>query len=180
MLDLDSPKWKSLSHAYGSAEDIPELLRKLEVVPLSADPESEPWFSLWSSLCHQSDVYTASYAALPHVVVIAAVTTAKKRLDLLHFAASIEACRHRRSAPAMPPFLRKAYRPALEQAAALTLECLGESWDEKELAILLGAFAIFRGQARLGNAMMELPEESSCPACESTVPPLGYDLNDQE
>lgn len=29
MLDLDDPYWQKLSHAYGSAADIPELLRQL-------------------------------------------------------------------------------------------------------------------------------------------------------
>ena len=26
---------------------------------------------LWSSLCHEGDVYTASYAAVPHIVQMA-------------------------------------------------------------------------------------------------------------
>lgn len=51
--------WSQLSHAYGTAEDIPGLLDRLE-----PDPRSPVWNDLWSSLCHQGTVYTASYAAL--------------------------------------------------------------------------------------------------------------------
>ncbi|TWJ07747.1 hypothetical protein LX16_4909 [Stackebrandtia albiflava] len=51
--------WSSLGHAYGSAEDIPEKLERLRAAPTSA-----LWTDLWSALCHQGTVYSASYAAL--------------------------------------------------------------------------------------------------------------------
>ena len=78
MLELDSPRWAKLRHAYGGASDIPAMLLLLEAVThapptlsqKNRDAGSEPWFSLWSALCHQGDVYTASYAALPHIVRI--------------------------------------------------------------------------------------------------------------
>jgi hypothetical protein len=49
MLDLDSPHWAELQHAYGSAADIPNLLRHLNTLPASEGNE-EPWHSLWSAL----------------------------------------------------------------------------------------------------------------------------------
>jgi hypothetical protein len=58
MLSLDSPRWADLTHAYGVASDIPELLRQLHSLPDSSG-ESEPWFNLWSALAHQGDVYPA-------------------------------------------------------------------------------------------------------------------------
>src|SRR4051812_40379348 len=66
MLALDSPRWGELTHAYGEASDIPALLRRLKTAPPPTDYRSEPWFTLWSALCHQNDVYIASYAAIPH------------------------------------------------------------------------------------------------------------------
>ncbi len=67
MLELDSLKWSELQNAYGSSEGVPEALRLLY-----KDPQNEvAWFTVWSSLCHQGNVYTASYAALPHIVKIA-------------------------------------------------------------------------------------------------------------
>ena len=67
MLSLDSERWRDLRHAYGAAEDIPELLKQLESHPDDGD-DAEPWFSLWSALAHQGDVFQASFAAIPHVV----------------------------------------------------------------------------------------------------------------
>ncbi|WP_211371792.1 hypothetical protein [Marilutibacter maris] len=67
MLNLDSPRWSELQHAYGSAADIPGRLRELRDMP-EAKGDSEPWFGLWSALAHQGDVFPASFAALPHVV----------------------------------------------------------------------------------------------------------------
>jgi len=68
MLSLESPRWSELTHAYGCASDIPALLRQLMAVS-DANADEEPWFTLWSALAHQGDVYSASFAAVPHVVV---------------------------------------------------------------------------------------------------------------
>ena len=56
MLSLDDTQWAELSHAYGRASDIPALLRQLYALP-HASGQEEPWFSLWSALAHQGDVY---------------------------------------------------------------------------------------------------------------------------
>jgi len=124
MLDLNSPLWKDLTHAYGSAADIPVLLEQLKPAGLKKSPDSEPWFSLWSALCHQYDVYSASYAALPHIVAIASSQPARNRLDHLFLASSIEAFRHLDDAPPMLVELRDAYQQAIEQASQLILDCL--------------------------------------------------------
>ncbi|MFJ8609967.1 hypothetical protein ACIRH0_22625 [Streptomyces sp. NPDC093675] len=52
--------WSELHHAYGTAEDVPGLLDAARPAP--QDPS---WDELWSRLCHQGTVYSASYAALP-------------------------------------------------------------------------------------------------------------------
>lgn len=47
MVELDSPRWQTLSHAYGSAADIPDLLRQLDgATSPEVGPDSEPWFTL--------------------------------------------------------------------------------------------------------------------------------------
>lgn len=68
MIDLDSSVWMELTHAYGSAEDVPALLKALEPQPDAHEVEAEPYQALWSSLCHQGDAYYASYAASPHLL----------------------------------------------------------------------------------------------------------------
>jgi hypothetical protein len=71
MIELDSSDWHVLRHAHGPAIDVPLLLCQLSANPRPQnDHRGEPWISLWSSLCHQGDVYSASYAAVPHVVQI--------------------------------------------------------------------------------------------------------------
>lgn len=64
LFSLESSRWSELEHTYGQASDIPSLLKQLVEVPDSSD-NKEPWFPLWSSLAHQGDVYSASFAAVP-------------------------------------------------------------------------------------------------------------------
>jgi hypothetical protein len=71
MLPLNSDKWSELQDAYGPATNIPELLQQLSLDPRpKRNYTEEPWFSLWSALCHQGDIFTASYAAVPHIIQI--------------------------------------------------------------------------------------------------------------
>ncbi|MCI0387613.1 MAG: hypothetical protein MOB07_02420 [Acidobacteria bacterium] len=167
-----------MSHAYGGASDIPQLIKQLKTAPPPKDEKSEPWFSLWSSLCYQNDVYTASYAAIPHIVAVAESKPVKHRLEFFSFIGAIEAYRHRKGAPPIPPFLEEGYFSAIEQAAGLIRESLVADWDEEEMIVLLGAYSITRGHHRLGNAIIFLPEESTCPECDAPVPLLGYDLDE--
>src|SRR5687767_14764877 len=165
MLALDSPRWGELTHAYGEASDIPALLRDLKAAGPPAGSQSEPWFSLWSALCHQYDVYTASYAAIPHVVAIAADKQSRERLEHVNFIASVEAFRRRQNAPPVPADLEAGYETAIGRAAALVLDCLGSDWDEAEYKVLLGALAVVRGQYKLGAVIFELEEEIECSEC---------------
>ncbi|MDY3561389.1 HEAT repeat domain-containing protein [Gemmata sp. JC673] len=64
MLDgLDAVGWSSLTHAYGEATDVPELLRALA----SPDPQEREEASdeLLGNIWHQGTVYPASAAAVP-------------------------------------------------------------------------------------------------------------------
>ena len=178
MLELDSPKWRNLSHAYGAASDVPQLIKQLKNAPPPKDENSEPWFTLWNSLCHQNDVYTASYAALPHIVAVAESKPVKHRLEFFSFIGAIEAYRNRKGAPPIPSFLEGDYFTAIERASLLIRDSLVIDWDEEEMIVLLGAYAITRGHHSLGNAIIFLPEESTCPECEAPVPLPGYDLDD--
>jgi hypothetical protein len=97
MLSLDSPRWKELRHAYGSAEDVPALLRALAVDttprfsdhPAKARNDPTPWDEVYSSLCHQYSAYSATYAAFPHIVEIAEQGAIPLRLETLLLAGTI-------------------------------------------------------------------------------------------
>ncbi|MEU6192774.1 hypothetical protein [Streptomyces sp. NPDC047061] len=68
--DLDRVDWSRLCHAYGSAEDVPALLRDLAspVEETAAEAEQE----LWSSIVHQGTVYPATAPAVPFLARLVA------------------------------------------------------------------------------------------------------------
>lgn len=70
LADLDSIAWYDLTHAYGPALDIPELLRQL--VSASGEEADEVVEELYSSICHQGTVYPASVAAVAFLARLAA------------------------------------------------------------------------------------------------------------
>ncbi|MFE9168832.1 hypothetical protein ACFYNZ_04765 [Streptomyces kebangsaanensis] len=67
---LDSHPWSSFSHAYGSAEDLPDLLRAL--AGADADVAGEALSELYGSVLHQGTVYAASAEVAPFLAGIAA------------------------------------------------------------------------------------------------------------
>ncbi|MER6319070.1 hypothetical protein ABT237_35750 [Streptomyces sp. NPDC001581] len=67
---LDARPWSSLSHAYGSAEDVPDLLRAL--TGADVDAADEALSELYGSVLHQGTVYAASAEAVPFLAGIAA------------------------------------------------------------------------------------------------------------
>ncbi|MGW2376986.1 hypothetical protein [Kitasatospora sp. NPDC001683] len=66
---LDAHPWASLSHAYGSAEDLPDLLRAFAEGGEEAEEARE---ELYSAILHQGTVYSASVDAVPFLARIAA------------------------------------------------------------------------------------------------------------
>lgn len=63
--DAHMTDWAALTDAYGRADGVPTLL----VAAGLDDPAA--WEELWGRLCHQGTVSTASYAAIPHLAVLA-------------------------------------------------------------------------------------------------------------
>jgi hypothetical protein len=154
MLDLDSPRWSELKHAYGTASDIPALLRQLGSLP-SGDGEREPWFSLWSALAHQGDVYSASFAAVPHVVRALASAPAVAHATYFHFPAWVEICRAKNSIP-VPQDLAPAYFEALSRLPSLVAAAASRAWDADFLSCALSAVAAAKSQSAVAEAVLEL------------------------
>jgi hypothetical protein len=158
MLLLDDHRWRELTHAYGPAVDIPALLRQLAEGPGQRDPNEEPWFGLWSSLCHQGDVYGASYAAIPHVVQIALTTPSPVSFSFFLLPASVEVARKNGKGPEIPPFLATSY----EQAIKLLPECVcihrSEDWSQDMTIAATAALAVSKGHHGLAEAVMNLDD----------------------
>ncbi len=177
MLSLESRRWSDLQHAYGQASDIPALLKQLADVPDSSD-NKEPWFTLWSSLAHQGDVYSASFAAVPHIVAALASAPLKADFTYFQFPAWVEICRKKGGVPVpediapsyfealsrlplpvngIPPFCLVLSRPSLHQKA--------KSW-------LLRQFRSYRRKLPRSSCNGSSRDKPPNPAVEWDAPPI--------
>lgn len=154
MLSLDSPRWKELGHAYGAAIDTPRLLQQLYSYP-SSEGESEPWFTLWSSLAHQGDVYSASFSAVPYVVDALSKGPEKASFDYFQFPAWVEICRNNNNVM-VPAGLLPAYTEALRRLPTLVATAASREWDEGFARCALAAIAAAKGAHSLAEAVLEL------------------------
>ena len=148
---MQPPDWTTLRHAYGTAGDIPALLDRARVAPPPRDYRDEPWFTLWSSLCHQGDVYTASYAAVPELIAIAEQRRSEARTSYacLYMAAIIElerAAPESSEPPPLPRELALAYSNALKLGATLTTQARVPDSDADMRAMLEICRAVFDGE----------------------------------
>lgn len=153
-LALDSPRWGELEHAYGQASDIPDLLRQLETLP-SGGNNDEPWFSLWSALAHQGDVYSATFAAVPHVVRVLATSPRTAGIAYFQFPAVAEAWRQQKNV-AIPDDLRAHYLAALAALPSLVALAAEREWDGEFLACALSAIAAAKGFGNVAEAVVEM------------------------
>lgn len=162
MLDLASTRWGELTHAYGAAADIPALLQQLEADPRGphTDYRDEPWFSLWSSLCHQGDVSTASYAAVPHLLRIAATVSDLPTTNYFLLPTCIEIARLTNRGPAIPHDLAAAYQQALQQLHTLACQHAAAAWDEELSRTIAAALVVTKGHAKLAEVILELSPEA--------------------
>jgi hypothetical protein len=154
LLSLTSERWSRLEHAYGRAHDIPGLLHQLKELPPSGG-ESEPWFTLWSSLAHQGDVYSASFAAVPHVVAALASSPLGASQDYVQFPAWVEICRSKKGSE-IPEDLREAYFESLASLPSLVAAAAVRPWDQGFLACALAAVAAAKGHPVVAEAVLTM------------------------
>ena len=156
MLSLASERWHSLTHAYGIASNVPGLLRQLEEYPQRVEADSEPFFSLWSALCHQGDVYSASYAAAPIILDIAAKAPERITYDYLLLPVSIEISRASNSGPDIPAELAQDYFESLKAIPSIVGRISASRLDATFALTCAAAIAIAGGHPTLAEAILEL------------------------
>lgn len=157
MISLDSSEWIRLQHAYGSAADIPKLLIEARRDPKpKTNYREEPWFSLWSALCHQGDVYTASYASVPHLVQIAASNDCEIATDFFTLPTMIEIARQQGRGPTIPNELSQPYFDALGRVHELAFAHRTFSWSHEMMQSVAAAFAVSKGHYQLAECFIEL------------------------
>jgi hypothetical protein len=147
--------WAGLQHAYGPAGDMPALLAQARTADAPVNFQSEPWFSLWSALDHQGDVYSASYAAVPELVDVAAERLDAVRVESLYLAACIELDRQSPRAPTIPDDLRKEYDQAIGRAAVLVgrADLAAVSPDHHQMLTI--ADAVFQGDFAKARRLLD-------------------------
>jgi hypothetical protein len=134
-------------------------LRQLEGLPTSAN-DNEPWFSIWSALAHQGDVYSASFAAVPHVVSHLATAPTKADFSFFQFPAWVEICRSKHGID-VPPDLAPAYREAMAKLPRLVAAAAEREWDENVLSCALAAIAASKGFCVVAEAVLELNSDTA-------------------
>lgn len=157
LLSLENSRWSELQHAYGAASDIPPLLAQLANLP-SAGGGQEPWFSLWSALAHQGDVYPASFAAVPHVIEALASDPLKAGFTYFQFPAWVEIWR-RKNNISVPEDLAPAYFESLARLPSLVAAASAHEWDAEFLQCALSAIAAAKGEAGIAEVLLELSPE---------------------
>ena len=153
VLDFSDERWNGLKGGYRGLFDARPLLIRLG----SGHDVNETWSELWNELHHQSDVDTASYAAVPHLV---AVHRQRDVPDYNTFAlmCCIEIERHHDDNPPIPDFLLPAYEQAWRDVVPLALRDLARSDDEAVVETALAVIALARGLRKIGQALSEFDD----------------------
>ncbi len=90
MEKLNQVPWKQLTHAYGSAEDVPELLLALRTArPDAPSDENSPLWCLFGNIWHQGTVYEATSYAVPFLLELASDAGTPDRIGILALLAEI-------------------------------------------------------------------------------------------
>jgi hypothetical protein len=155
-MTLDSPRWSQLRHCYGPATDTPGLLRDREAFP-DSHGQTEPWFTLWGSLCHQGDIYPASFAAVPHIVRVLATDPKRATYGFFLLPACVEIARIKKGVR-IPDHLEGPYLAAIRRLPSLAGLAATKEWSVEFLGSALAAMAVDTGHATIGEAALELNE----------------------
>ncbi len=156
MLALNEDAWRELNHAHGNAGDLPARLRQLAGFPCGEGRKDEPYASLWQALLHQHCVYSASYAALPHMVEMMGDDPKRAHASVLELVTRIEIARAKGNGPPMDVGLAAMYRAALTRLPEVIAMMARHPWDEAFTRIAAAALAAARNQAMLAEAILEL------------------------
>ncbi|KAI8712657.1 hypothetical protein NCS52_01364300 [Fusarium sp. LHS14.1] len=84
---LDDIDWASLQHAYGSAEDVPDLLKALLV---NDEKElDQVYYALSSNILHQGTRYQATSYAVPFLYALLDAKDTRRREELLYYLVNV-------------------------------------------------------------------------------------------
>ncbi|MFI5647079.1 DUF5958 family protein [Kitasatospora sp. NPDC051705] len=157
--------WSRLTHAYGTAEDVPVRLARL-----AADPTPQGWDALWSALCPDDTVHPAGFAALPGLLDIAGGLDQQRTLPALALAGAIVAGADQ---PHGAGDVRARYATEIAALRALaeehrrTAPCVRDYAASLDAQLSLEGGPAWAGELTLGIIVQQY--ELTCPACAAEV-----------
>lgn len=89
MNGIDDIPWHQLHHAYGTAEDVPGLIKKLQTASPDLQNEESPLWHLFGNIWHQGTVYEATSYAVPFLIELATNPATPDRCGVLSLLAAI-------------------------------------------------------------------------------------------
>jgi hypothetical protein len=164
MLSLESTRWAQLTQAYGSAEDVPRLLEALACIG-SESARDEVWFALWRTLYRPGEVFSASYAAVPHLLEISGGFALRERAQGVHLMTRIEVTRRDPASAPMPDDLVADYAAAVDCLPEFVAASTGEAWPADVAQIFSAAMLAGKRQPNLARGVLELGRALTCPTC---------------
>lgn len=164
--------WSQLDTAYRNGAELATSLRKVrDAPPELAQAVWNEQGDLWGALNHQNSVYEGSFAAVPHLVTIAAEQPpgSELRHDLLALVGSIAADGGCSLATVKPGGWRAAFMPTTMDAFRRAIDLLGESLaaqpSETTAKWLLASIAAIYGYEDIWYELQYLGDPVTCPKC---------------
>ncbi|MFC4909744.1 hypothetical protein [Actinomadura gamaensis] len=159
--------WSDLTHAYGSAEDIPGLFEQLDV----PGDHDQAWEQLWSALWHQGTVYSASFAALTPLAALAADDERHRddRLQAAGLGGAIMSDEHQMHDAGD---VRRQYAAEISQLHKAAQTLLDAQADHETYTMLLQTILALEGVPIWGSNLEQLLGEEyevECPGCETSL-----------
>jgi hypothetical protein len=168
MLALDSPRWDSLAHANGSAKDVPAWLAELK----SGDRD-EAMCEIVSALCLHNSVYSATFAAVPHVVRLSPYIRSSLRVDALSFVGKVVAYSEQCDLEACDDDIKLWYDAAIQQAGDIAVATIvTEKYSPDTAIYLFEALAAIKGCRGPGRHLSSLANgefHTTCPECAGEI-----------
>lgn len=149
--------WSELEHAYGTAEDVPQMLEDL----INNNEKSFYWESIWSSLCHQETIYSATFVFIPQLVQVLKDFIKNKRIDnnIFYFITCVELSRQTYSVEY--PNTLEYYLAALEEIDYLAYEYLKLTNSFDIVQSILAYQAVRKNLPSLTQLLLELSPENT-------------------
>ncbi|MFC5266851.1 hypothetical protein ACFPJ1_32445 [Kribbella qitaiheensis] len=156
-------KWTSLRDAYGAARPVEALLERADT------DDRAVWDELWSRLCHQGTVQTASYAALPRLAELAARQDPSGFVEPLFLATCIVAST---DGPEEPAAVRARYADTIRTLHEVAERLVPFAADDTDFIYRVQAVAATESDSvwatRL-DALANQELEFACPGCDEQL-----------